>query len=178
MITEKPLDLKSEELIGTEREYNLKCRVQVIRQSYVDSEVTDQLQETRSVVLVPEIESTESMMFLSAWLPEVSKICLDCGNEDLRMSNDECNKCKSTKIHLGWSEVPAFITSPVNSPSRLAVLRKNNYCDQHHLFVMSSGVEDELLNMDGKTVYVKTFEGTKDEICDTAPSLNRTARDQ
>lgn len=175
MIEEKPVELKAEELMGTEREYNLKCRVKIINQSYTE-EADGKQHETRSVVLVPDVETTESMMFLSAWLPEVSKICLDCGNEDIRMSYTKCPKCESEKIHLGWSEVPSFITSPVNSPCRLAVLRKNQYCTDHHLFVMSSGVEDELLNMDGKTVLVRTFEGTKDEICDAAPSITRTAK--
>jgi RNA polymerase subunit RPABC4/transcription elongation factor Spt4 len=175
MIQEKPLDLRSEELMGTEREYNLKCKVKVINQTYIE-EADGKQHETKSVILIPDVENTEAMMFLSAWLPEVSRICLDCGFDMLRIQETKCTKCGSEKLHTGWSEVPAFITSPVNSPSRLAVLRKNNYCNEHHLFVMSSGVEDELILMDGRTVYVKTFEGTKDEICDMAPSLNRTAK--
>lgn len=172
---EKPVDLKAEEFAGTEREYNLKCTVKVIHQSYVE-EADGKQHETRSVVLVPEIEATEAMMFLSAWLPDVSKICVKCSHDVIRMNENICPKCGSDQIHLGWSEIPAFVTAPVNSPARLALLRKNNYCEDHHLFVMSTGVEDELIHMEGKTVYVKTFEGTKDEICDAAPSITRSVK--
>lgn len=172
---EKPLDLQSEELMGTERHYNLKCKVKKIRQTY--REIDDGKQhETTSVILVPDVEQTEAMMFLTAWLPEVFMICIDCGNENLKAGDQKCNKCGSQKVKLEHTECASFIGYPVNSPCRLAVLRKNNYCDQHHLYVMSTGVEQELLNMEGKLISVTTFKGTEDHLVDKAPSITRTVK--
>lgn len=173
--SEKPLDLKAEEFQGTEREYDIKCEVRVFRHSY--KEIADSRQhETKSVALIPDIETTEAMMFLNAWLPSTFKVCLDCESSNLKANDVKCPKCGSKNIKMEWTECAAFISYPVGSPCRCAVLRKNDYVDKHHLFVMSSGVEDELLNLNGRYVYVKIFEGTKDYMADSAPTINRTVK--
>lgn len=160
---------------GTESYYELKCKVKVVRHSF--KEIDDKrVHETKSVFLVPNSESTESMMFLMAWLPDVSKVCLDCGYDAVRVDEDKCKSCESERVKLEWHECPSFIAYPVNSPSRLAVLRKNNLCSDHHLMVMSSGAEQDLLNMDGKDVLVRIFPASEDAICDSAHTINRTAK--
>lgn len=160
---------------GTGKEYNLKCKVKVVQHSF--KEIDDgRVHETKSVFLVPDFEATESQMFLTAWLPDVSKVCMDCGCDYVRVEAEECPKCESKRVKLEWSECPSFISYPVNSPARLAVLRKNNLCSDHHLMVMSSGAEQDLIHMDGKEVRVKIFPASEDEMCDSASSINRTAK--
>lgn len=156
-----------------DREFDLKCKVKVIHQAY--KEVADGRQhETTSVCLVPDMEATETWMFLTAWLPQAGTICMACENIDLNIGSDTCPKCGSSKVKTEHNECPAFVTYPVNSPCRMAVLRKNKYCTEHHLFVMSSGVEEELRHMDGKQVNVRVFPASMDYICDAAPSVTRT----
>lgn len=168
-------DIKKELPMGERREYNLRCKVKKIHQSY--KEITDgRRHETDSVILLPILESSETSRFLITYLPDVSTVCLSCGNENLRIYAEKCNKCGSDKIVTDHTEVPSWIGHPVHSPCRLAVLRKNNYCSQHHLFVMNTGVEQDLLNMDGKYVNLTVLSTAEDEICDTAKTVNRTVK--
>lgn len=162
-------------LPGEKREYRLKCKIQVINQNY--KEISDGKQhETKAVLLLPDLEASETSRMLMTYLPEVSTICIDCGNDDLRIYHTECSKCKSTKVKTEFSEVPSWIGSPVDGPCRLAVLRKNNYCVQHHFFVMSTGVEEELINMDGRTVQLTVLPIKEDYVADSAKSINRSAK--
>lgn len=157
-----------------DREYHLKCKVQKIRQNYV--ELSDKrLHEASAIVLIPDPLATETSMFLTEYLPDVSTVCLDCGTDDLRIYYTECPKCGGTKIKTEFAEVPAWIAAPVNSPCRLAVLRKNNYCTEHHLFVMSTGVEEDLKLMDGKTINLTILPLDQDAVTDAAKSIERTA---
>lgn len=170
-----PLDLQSEKVMGSERQYELKCLVKVVDVSFI--EVADGKQhETKSVLLIPDKDATETWMFFTAWLPEVSKVCLDCGVDNVKIGTTHCHNCQSTNLLLEWNECPTYISSPVESPARCAVLRKNSVCNHNHLFVMSAGVEDELRQLDGKTVYVRVFPGSEDHICDQASDINRTVK--
>lgn len=160
---------------GENLNYELKCRVKVIKQSY--TEIADgRLHETKSVILLPDIESTETSRFLATYLPDVSCFCLDCRSENVRIYHTECPECGSENLKREHTEVPSWIAGPVNEPCRLAVLRKNNYCKQHHMFVMSTGVEEILKNMDDRFVNVKILDILQDNVCDTASSVNRTAK--
>ena len=159
-----------------EPDYNLKCRVKKIKQTFTD--IVDKAQhETDSILLIPDKDNTASWIFWRDWLPEGSKICKDCGNEDVRIEDNECSKCKGANLVLDYAELPAFIPHPVYSNCRLGILRKNNMCDEHHLFVMSSGAEKDLSAMDGKNVMVSIFHPDNDEMCDTAKDINRTKRE-
>lgn len=172
---DKSVDLRAEEQGGTEDTYEFNCEVKVIRQTY--REIDDgKTHETKSVILIPNIEDTSAMMFLNAWLPDVFKVCTKCGNDYIKSNEYECNKCGSDQIKMEWTECPTFLGYPVAGPCRMAVVRKNNYCEKHHLFVMSTGPEEELLQMDGKKINVKVFPGTMDHIADKAGTINRTAK--
>lgn len=155
-------------------DFVLKCKIKVIRQSYYEI-ANERTHETKSVLLLPDLETTEAQRLLMTYLPSVSTICTDCGNDDLRTYAHECNKCKSRQVKTEHCELPTWIASPSQSPCRVALLRKNNYCNQHHLVVMSTGVEEELIPFEGRHVEVSIFPGEYDSICDTAPSINRTA---
>ena len=170
-----PLDMHQEKLDGTEREYNIKCKIKVIKHFFFE-EADGKYHETTSVFLIPDFEAGETAMFLNAWLPDSSTVCLDCSNSNLMFEMKTCPKCQSKRIHTPHSEVATFLPYPVNSPCRMAVMRKNNRCNQHHLFVMSSGVEDDLRRMDGKSIYVKCFPGTEDVVADSAKDISRSRK--
>lgn len=160
---------------GENLNYQIKCKVKIITQSYM--EIADgRMHEATSVLLLPDLESTEVSRFLATYLPDISCVCLDCNNDNIRIYNTECPKCESENLKREHTEVPAWIAGPVHEVCRLAVLRKNNYCEQHHMFVMSTGVEEILKNMDGRIVNVKILDILQDNACDNASSINRTAK--
>lgn len=68
------------------------------------------------MILVPE-HNDQCSQFFSAWLP------------------DEVSE------HY---EMGSYIHSPVMSPARLSIHRRNENCSEHHLTVMSKGVADEI----------------------------------
>jgi hypothetical protein len=166
---------KIEQSPGENREYNLICDFEVINQSY--HELADgRRHESETIVLIPNLESTETSRFLMTYLPDISTICLDCKNDELRIYSETCPKCGSKRIHTEHTEVPAWIGAPIHSPCRLAVLRKNSYCNSHHLYVMSTGVESEFKQMPKRKVNITILSSLEDNICDTAPSVARTAK--
>jgi hypothetical protein len=113
--------------LPTNQEYNLMCKVKVIRQTGRDW--ANKAIDTKSVLLIPDTAHSETHKFLIAWLPEA---------ED-----------KSYEIGM-------YIAHPVHSPARGAIRRKNKDCpDYHNIFVMDLGAENDLVKMDGKKVEVK-----------------------
>lgn len=160
------------------REYNLICKVKVIEQSYYEV-VDDRQHETKSVLLLPSMEATETWRFLTEYLQERATYCHDCAKnntltDNLPMDTRKCPVCASENIITERTELPAWIPHPVNSPCRIALLRENNYCPQHHIFVMSTGVEDKLINLDGKKINMTVLKPTDDAVCDNAPSVERS----
>jgi hypothetical protein len=138
------------------REYTLICEVKNFIRTL--NEFNNKTGETRTedvkcVALIPNLEYTESQIFLSDWMPEPEK---------------------------QYNEVAARLLSPINTLSRLAVCREAKEVRQPHLFVMTTGVEDALKNLDGKKIKVLILEPTEenDRLLDSAPSINRTAIEQ
>ncbi len=130
----------------TQQEYNLKCRVEIKRLTY--KEIADGRQhEADCVLLIPDHEATETMKFFTAWLPDT----IDT-----------------------YHEVPSYVLHPINSPCRMAVLRNDELDGFHHLFVMSTGIEEILKRRNGQSVFVRILPEADDEICDKAPTLTRT----
>lgn len=166
---------KIDMLPGTDKEYDLICRVKVVRHSY--RELDDgRTHETQMVLLLPRLETTEASRMLVTYLPDVGTYCLDCYEDGLNIEHIKCPACGSERVKTEWTELPAWIAHPVHSPSRLALLRKNNTCSQHHLFVMGTGAEKDLLEFDGKEVHVKIFSSLEDNIVDQAKSVEKTAK--
>lgn len=160
---------------GTDREYELVCKVKVIERYYY--EISDNKRhKAKMVLLLPRLETSEAGMFLNAYLPEVGTYCLNCQATDLLMDHRKCPECGSENVKTEHTEVAAFIGYPVLGPSRLALLRKNNYCVQHHLFVMGTGAEQDLLDKDGKEVHVKIFNCLSDGEVDTAKSVEKQVK--
>ncbi len=162
---------------GTEDEYELLCKVVVQPRSFY--EIADKkFHEATMVLLLPRLETTECSRFLSTYLPEVGTICYDCKNTDLRADQIKCPHCASERVHTEHTEVVGWLAHPVHSTSRLALLRKNNYCSQHHLFVMGSGAEQDLLQFDGQEVPVKIFSSLEDHRADAAKSVEKTVQNK
>jgi len=118
----------------TQREYNLTCRVKVIR-SYGQQGIKSGNTEYKAVVLIPE-DNDQTTRFYMAWLPEDNDHKVECLAEFFR---------------------------PIYGAGRLSVHRANwNYAEGPHLFVMSKGIEDILMLKDGERIMIKTLAGNED----------------
>lgn len=119
----------------TELEYFLKCKIQKFIKHVKDNDKT----YTRElVILVPEHNDAASSFF-RAWLPDTRE---------------------------EYFELVAQMPYPIDSIARLSIHRgPNEKCEKHHLFVMSKGVEELILqnNLIDKTIHVKILPESQDE---------------
>lgn len=116
----------------TEREYHLnRCKIKVIEKTFWHTKLQVQ-RTTRSVLLIPDHTNSQTMYFLSAWLPDDT--LTDKEKRDGRIENE-------------YYEIPVWFKHPLNSPGRCAIRRKcKDEPDYHHIFVMDEGVRKELMN--------------------------------
>lgn len=114
-----------------EREtYTLKCKVVVKEIPYVDEQSKENVQRTDQMVfLVPE-QSTQMELFFFAWLPE------------------------DPDTH---HEIAMKAGHPVYGYFKGAVMRRNDRCNQHHIFVMSRGAEEDLKMIKDKFLVVEVL---------------------
>jgi len=100
------------------KEYPLNCEILSKIKHYEDEDTKGKKfkASTTMFYFVPK-ESTSKVMFLDAWLPS---------------HEDETY------------EVVAIVHSPVNKPARFGVKRMNKDCADHHLFVMTAEIEEEI----------------------------------
>lgn len=118
----------------TERVYNLRAKVHVVRH-FAKQGLDERQHETKSVVLVP-CDNDETTRFYMAWLPD-----------------DKKNK----------PEVLCQMGRPVYGACRMAVMRDSELFPKGpHLFVMSVGVEEILLNKEGEIIEFSTEPGSND----------------
>ena len=124
-----------EELKQTEREYHLKCQVQVKKIKFVDHKNVQC--ETTVVTLVPR-ESTEQVLFFNAWLPL-----------------DETEN----------PELGIVIKSPPLGPCRVSLMLKNkNIPDFHYMMLMTEPLEAPLKKYDGQVVDIDVVPESKTEL--------------
>lgn len=116
-----------------ERTYHLTTRVKVVKMTGKQG-VKDTGGSFTVVVLVPE-QNDETTRFFRAWLA------------DTEGDNFEC---------LGT------MGHPIYGSLRLSVSRGNKTHHEAHLFVMSKGVEDILINKDGEKIQIDIERGTAD----------------
>lgn len=102
----------------TEREYHLNCKVVVKEISYEDEQSKGSSLNTAKMVFLIPSEGSQRDLFFAAWLPE---------------AETERN------------EIGLIIGNPVNGPCRASVMRKNKNLSEHHIFVMSFGAEQDLV---------------------------------
>ena len=178
METEKPLDLISEETNGTEDTYHLN-NVEVIELNHINYEIADgKSHETKSIILVPNPEYTETQRFFNAWLPSYYRMCLKCNEMGIRSHQRECPNCGSDEIHEDRTEMAGKFTGPtIYDTTLLGCQRRNDLVPQHHLWVMSTGVEVDLRPYVGKKLNIKILPGTEIHKADGAKSIQRTAKD-
>lgn len=105
------------------------------------SVVDDDRKFTRRVVLLVPEDNDQRSMFLATWLPDTAE------------------------QHY---ELVGFVKSPIDSPARLSVHRRNQRHDNHHLFMMSKGVEEIILEnrLEGKFLDVTILPASMDEAAD------------
>lgn len=126
-------------LLPNERHYHIKCKIVSAPMSYEDEQSRGKAIVTEEMIfLVPEV-SSESMRFFGAWLPHVDT------------------------EHF---EVVAMLPHPINGPCRLSVHRGSRVVHDHHLFVMSVGVERELKKIVGSFIEIDVLPEDEDEYAD------------
>lgn len=128
----------------TMQQYNLRVTVAKISRAYTD-EVDNVQREANQVVLKLDFSSSQTQKFLDAWLPSSRK-----------------------ESH----EIVGRIGHPVYGPCRFSIHRRNEVDAEHHLRVMSLGVEEDLLEMVDKkieiTILPEDADGPDGSIADNA----------
>jgi len=121
-----------------EKEYHLKCLVQVKEISYMDEQSKGSFINTEEMVFLIPQESDERTKFLMAWLPDTNEEHIEVGFE---------------------------IGNPVYSVFRGAVQRyhKKAQIKVPFIFVMTRAVEEQLKNMNRQFVLIKSL-GESDEL--------------
>lgn len=142
----------------TQETYHLKCKIVVKEISYLDEQSKESKNAAAKMVFLVPKEGTQRDLFLSAWLPENS----DAAHE--------------VSLMLGF---------PVSGPCRAAVMRRNKNCDAHHLFVMSTGVEEDLIlesqnkkwwtAFQDREIQVTVLPETEDKVLDLVHDPSQTA---
>lgn len=100
------------------KEYPLNCEIYTKIKYYEDEDINGKKfkASTTMFYFVPR-ESTTKVLFLDAWLPSVESETY---------------------------EVVGIVHSPINKPARFGVKMGNHDCNEHHLYVMTSEIEDEI----------------------------------
>ncbi len=122
----------------TENEFYLKCKILIRTIQSKDQKPNGEIFWTPRTMafLIPELND-QGVRFLDAWLPE---------------GKDE---------HF---EMYSALGSPISSSCRLAICRKNQDIEDHHLVVMSKGVEEEMVEygLSGKVITAKILPSSAD----------------
>lgn len=63
-------------------------------------------------------------------------------------------------------ELPALIPYPVSGFARVALMRRDERCNEHYLFVMSRGAEEDLKECNGRELEVKILDEKEDIVLD------------
>lgn len=146
--------------MNTRETFNLRCDVKIYEKSYIE-EVDKQQHTARFVALVPRKDNTETWKFITAWVPDTDK------------------------EHF---EAPLYIGHPIEYPCRGAIMRSSANIDQPHIFVMNEGVleifrkalphgwKSWLRRARPMSIDVRVYPETEDEICDSAPDVNKTIK--
>lgn len=130
-----------------EKEYSFEAKVHVRKESFFDGPL-QKMVEHFFVALVP-CEGTSREMFFNAWLPEISR-------------DHELVKEGKTKGHY---ELGTILGSPVNSPARCAIMRRDKrFPDDHYLYVMSLGPLQDLEHCDGKKILVTVLPASQENV--------------
>ena len=139
-------------------EYNIKCRVLIVNKTWREESDDFRQHEAKVALLVPELGAAQATAFLNAWLPP------------------QLDEAEKGPRHY---EIVMEIGHPVYGPCRGAVMRSSEYCDKPHIFVMSTGAEEVFKALDYKdreSINVTVLAQDKDEVADTAQTINRSAK--
>lgn len=101
----------------TELRYHLKCKVLVKEVTYQDHQSKGVTNITEKLVYLIPQESSQRDLFFAAWLPDT----------------------REEHFEIGF--LAGF---PLNGFARGCIKRRNNTIDEHHIFVMSKGAEEDI----------------------------------
>lgn len=129
--------------IPTNIPYQLRCKIEIKR---IQTQDLGKVFERQVAFLIPEINDQAERCF-SAWLPDLA---------------EPADK---------YYEIAMYLGSPINAPCRGAIQRRNAQCQEHHIFVMSKGVEDYFIDkkMNGTLLRVKVLPESMEAEAEAAP---------
>jgi hypothetical protein len=107
--------------------YHLQCKIVVKHLGFKDFQSRGHSQVEDTMVFLVPVESTQRDLFLMAWVPD--------------STNDA-------------HEIGLLLGSPVSGPARACVKRRNEWCEDHHIMMMSESAEKELHDFNGREVGV------------------------
>lgn len=134
-----------------EKEYSFQATVHVQKESFFDGPLQKWV-EHFFVALVPD-EGTQRDLFFNAWLPEINR-------------DHELVKEGKAQAHY---ELGCVLGSPVNSPARCSILRRDKrFSKDHYLYVMSLGPLQDLEHCDGKKILVTVLPASQENVDEQA----------
>jgi hypothetical protein len=119
--------------------YVIECKVLVKEIGYVDEQSKENIQTTDEMVYLVPKHSTQMELFFHAWLPE---------DPDAHM------------------EIAMLCGHPIYGYFKGAVMRRNKNCNEHHIFVMSKGAEEDLKMMKNKTIRIEVLSIDQEKLAD------------
>jgi hypothetical protein len=135
--------MTTETKAGTEREYNLTCKIFVIKKTFRDFQSTGHFQNENFFVYLIPVLNSEAYGFFDAWLP---------------MNNDE------------QVEIPLSLRHPFNTNARGCVRRADEFVPFNHIHLMSYGlaqlIVDQKKVFHGKEILVTVMDEHSDSMAD------------
>lgn len=122
-----------------EPEFVIRVRVECKRVGYIDHQSKWSKQDEDEMVFLIPLEGTQRDLMFAKYLQD------------------------TTENH---TELAAAIGHPVGGLARLALMRRDRRCENHYLFVMTKGAEEDLKNVNGKEIEVRLFSEDFDELLD------------
>jgi hypothetical protein len=139
----------------TYRNYVVRAKVVVKEIQFEDYQSTGRFMNSRKMVFLVPV-SGQMTAFFDAWLPEFSR------------EEDAAKRAAGHLFH--FNEVVGRIEHPIHGLARLAVMRGNERCEKHHLFMMSYGLSLLMIeqNLDGQEIEIEILPENADELADLA----------
>jgi hypothetical protein len=120
-------------------EFYLKVKVLVKKISYLDVQSKGTSNATAKMVFLIPQEGTSRDLFYAKWLPDI----------------------KGEAV-----ELPAILPYPVSGLARVALMRRDERSDEHYLFVMSRGAEEDLQECADKIIEAQILSEFDDKVLD------------
>jgi hypothetical protein len=120
-------------------EFHLRVKVVVKFIEYQDTQSKGTSNAQADMVFLVPQESAQRDIFFAKYLPDISGEAV---------------------------ELPSIIPYPVSGLARVALMRRDRRCDEHYLFVMSRGAEEDLKECRDRVIDLQILSENDDNVLD------------